>query len=297
MKPLFINIFSGDTATITAIATLLAIFGAVAIIKSARQAGSRKLAPAYDIPFPTGNISNLNRPGDRDAYSQLFSNEAYSSMIRPTGSVAGIGSSVPESYAGPVVVEGSKYQWESRWSHLPSFEQGREGEERVVNALVNCLGNGSYIFRNFVLPTEDEDIDVVLVGPTGVFAMEVKSYAGEARFERNRCYIKTVHGRVYRQRREPVGQVRNIASKLNYFFSERGITLHSAVKPLMVMSGESPAERASAQRDVCTVADLRRRVSSTKSRAALNSAEVKRLAAVLQSAAREQTRANLSRVH
>jgi len=204
---------------------------------------------------------------------------------------------VPASYAGPVVVEGSKYLWESRWSHLPSFEQGREGEERVVNTLINTLSSSWFIFRNFVLPTENEDIDVVLVGPAGVFAMEVKVISGEVTFERGRCYRKTAHGRVYRQRRGPVGQVRHSATRLNSFLRENGISDCNGVMPLVVLSGESPMELASTHRDVCTMANLRSRLGEMTTHISLTQAEVEKLAGVLQAASREQTRANLSRVH
>jgi hypothetical protein len=203
----------------------------------------------------------------------------------------------PPSYAGPVVFQGSKYLWESRWSHLPSFEQGREGEERVVNTLVNALGNGWFIFRNFVLPTENEDIDVVLVGPGGIFAVEVKSYSGDVKFERGRCYVKTAQGRFYRQRRGANGQVRHSAVRLNAFLKERGITRRNFVKPMTVMSGDSEVEIASTRTDVCTISSLRPRLTDLTSGAYLNPREVRRIVSVLQAAAGEQLRTGLSRVH
>lgn len=297
MKPLFISIVPGDTNTVLIVATLLALFGMIALFRnSGRMAPKQKLVHAFDFPFPTGAVSQIKQANSSPIFSKLFKNED-APTVQPTGSIMAIGNHLPPAYAGPVVMQGSKYLWESRWSHLPSFEQGREGEERVVNTLMNALPNGWYIFRNFVLPTENEDIDVVLVGPAGIVAMEVKNYTGEVKFERGRCYVRTAHGNFYRQRRGASGQVRNSAVKLNSFLKEKGIASSNYVKPMVVMSGESAVEVAATRTDVCTVTGLRTRLNDMTAQEKLSAKEVRRIAGVLQSATREQMRANLSRVH
>ena len=145
---------------------------------------------------------------------------------------------------GPVIVHGSKYLWESRWTHLPTFAQGREGEERIVNSLVNSLGAGWYIFRNFVLPTENEDIDMVLVGPGGIYTIEVDNYSSGMNFERSRCYIKTPQGKFSRQRRRTDTQVAQTSAHLDTFLKDHGIGNQAAVKRLAVVwnATEYPAK-------------------------------------------------------
>ncbi|MBC7249989.1 MAG: NERD domain-containing protein [Anaerolineae bacterium] len=55
---------------------------------------------------------------------------------------------------------------------------GRQGEERTVKALRRCLDGRWTLFCNVVLPGDRGDIDAVLVGPSGVYVLEIKSYNG-----------------------------------------------------------------------------------------------------------------------
>jgi len=58
------------------------------------------------------------------------------------------------------------------------YYQGRKGEEATVKALQRYLDGQWTLFRNVVLPGSQADIDAVLVGPPGVYALEIKSYNG-----------------------------------------------------------------------------------------------------------------------
>ena len=194
---------------------------------------------------------------------------------------------------GPVIVHGSKYLWESRWAHLPTFAQGRDGEERVVNSLANSLGAGWYIFRNFVLPTKNEDIDVVLVGPGGIYALEVDNYAGGTNFERSRCYIKTPQGKFYRQRRRTDTSVTQTTAHLDTFLKDHGIGNQAAVKRLAVMSESNGASGLGA----CTVEQLRARMRTIAESDVLSAAQVGRVVSILKAEASDQMMHASSRVH
>jgi hypothetical protein len=297
MNPILISIVPDTSATFVIVATLLALFGVAALLRTnARVVSRQRLAAAYDFPFPTGAVSQITPANRHPVFSRLV-RDANALSVQPTGIVSSIGNGLPATYAGPVVVEGTKYLWESRWSHLPSFEQGREGEERVVNTMVNTLGNGWYIFRNFVLPTQDEDIDVVLVGPAGVFAVEVNAYSGEVPSERARCYARTAHGRLYRQRRGAGRQVRSSASKLGAFLKEHGIDEGKRVEPMVVVTGDSRAQIASTRKEVCTVAALRSRLGALSTQTNLTTSQVRTITSMLQAATGEQMRSGLSRIH
>ena len=200
---------------------------------------------------------------------------------------------VAASPVGPVIVHGSKYLWESRWTHLPTFAQGREGEERVVNSLVNSLGAGWYIFRNFVLPTENEDIDVVLVGPGGIYAIEVDNYSSGMNFERSRCYIKTPQGKFYRQRRRTDTQVTQTSAHLDTFLKDHGIGNQAAVKRLAVVSESNGASG----KGVCTVEQLRARMRTIAESEVLSAAQVGRVVSILKAEASDQMMHASSRVH
>lgn len=64
---------------------------------------------------------------------------------------------------------------------LENYRQGQAGEDRVVEVIRQSLDGNWQLFRNIVLPSSKSDIDVVLVGASGVWILEVKSYSGEYR--------------------------------------------------------------------------------------------------------------------
>jgi hypothetical protein len=59
---------------------------------------------------------------------------------------------------------------------------GQKGEDRVIEEMQQNLNGAWTIFRNVTLPGRDKtDIDAVLVGPAGEWALEIKNYQGEYR--------------------------------------------------------------------------------------------------------------------
>ncbi len=59
---------------------------------------------------------------------------------------------------------------------------GQEGEDNVAQLIVQALDGNWHLFRNIVIPGRNKaDLDFVLVGPPGIWALEVKNYHGEYR--------------------------------------------------------------------------------------------------------------------
>ncbi len=104
-----------------------------------------------------------------------------------------------------------------------SFRTGREGEEKVVERLRSALDNRWTIFRNLHLPGHNDDIDVVLVGPAGVWAMEVKSSRSTVKIEGKKWELK-VKGRWVSAQNNPSDQITVNAKLLNDFLKRQGIT-------------------------------------------------------------------------
>lgn len=60
--------------------------------------------------------------------------------------------------------------------------KGQRGEERLLNAMFSNLDSKWHLFRNLELPGQKAgDIDFVLVGSKGVWAIETKAYEGNYR--------------------------------------------------------------------------------------------------------------------
>jgi hypothetical protein len=62
------------------------------------------------------------------------------------------------------------------------FRLGEEGEERTVQMVIQALDGNWSLFRNVSLPGRNKgDLDIVLVGPPGVWVLEVKNLHGDYR--------------------------------------------------------------------------------------------------------------------
>lgn len=68
------------------------------------------------------------------------------------------------------------------------YRQGLRGEEATVKALQQHLDSRWTLFRNVVLPGNRSDIDGVLVGPAGVYVLEIKSYSGKFKNQGNQWW-------------------------------------------------------------------------------------------------------------
>ncbi|WP_445367797.1 NERD domain-containing protein [Methylomonas sp. BW4-1] len=96
---------------------------------------------------------------------------------------------------------------------------GQEGENNVVDRMRHLLDGNWYLFRNIVLPGQNKsDIDAVLVGPSGLWALEVKTFNGqyrvigdEWRYKKNQTW-KPVKS-------DPTRQAVNNAKRLSDFIS------------------------------------------------------------------------------
>jgi len=65
---------------------------------------------------------------------------------------------------------------------IENHRRGQEGEDRVVQMIAQALDGNWHLFRNIKLPGHGKgDLDLVLVGPPGVWALEVKNFTGEYR--------------------------------------------------------------------------------------------------------------------
>jgi hypothetical protein len=65
---------------------------------------------------------------------------------------------------------------------IEKHQLGEEGEEKAVQMIVQALDGNWGLFRNIALPGRNKgDLDIVLVGPPGVWVLEVKNLNGEYR--------------------------------------------------------------------------------------------------------------------
>ncbi|MBI2547609.1 MAG: NERD domain-containing protein [Candidatus Aenigmarchaeota archaeon] len=120
--------------------------------------------------------------------------------------------------------EGNKW-WRNILSVLGvtnTWKMGAEGEERIIEQLSRL--DGYHAFHDIMLPREVANIDHIVVGRNGIFAVETKNYKGEI-FCIGDEWSKSRVGSFGIEYREPITsisiQVKRNAYKLSEFIKKR----------------------------------------------------------------------------
>jgi hypothetical protein len=98
---------------------------------------------------------------------------------------------------------------------LDAFFKGARGEERVAWVL-SGLPRGFHVFHDLLCGGRSEGIDHVVVGPTGLFAIETKCWSGSVTLEEG---VLRVDGGL--PSRPPLEQARASAAAVTSFLAER----------------------------------------------------------------------------
>lgn len=119
---------------------------------------------------------------------------------------------------------------------IENYRRGEEGEERVLHTILQTMDGNWTLFRNVNLPGRKKtDLDLVLVGPPGVWVFEVKNYRGEyrnigARWEHRQ-------GKKWKLlKSSPSQQALNGAVRLSSFLKADGI--NTFVNPVVVWASK-----------------------------------------------------------
>ncbi len=99
---------------------------------------------------------------------------------------------------------------------------GRKGEETVIESLRTSLDHHWTVFKNLRLPDRKDDIDIALVGPGGVWALEVKAFRETVRVVNGAWERQTKRG-WKRLDKNPSKQATDNAVRLNRFLQQQGI--------------------------------------------------------------------------
>lgn len=127
---------------------------------------------------------------------------------------------------------GFLFAWSDR--RLRNFLKGAEGEEQVARML-GYLPSDFFVFHSLWLSRNGggaaEDVDHVVVGPTGVFVVETKNWAGEISVVKDHV---VVNGRP--PHRDPLQQVYRAARQVRDHIHEQA-GLEVQVHPVLCFAG------------------------------------------------------------
>lgn len=122
---------------------------------------------------------------------------------------------------------------------IANHRKGQEGEERVIMLMSQLLDGNWHLFRNVLLPGRQRaDLDAVLVGPTGVWVLEIKNYSHEHR-NIGEQWAYRIGNRWKPVRSSPSRQAKTNAIRLANFLRADGI--QQWIKPVVVWANpEAP---------------------------------------------------------
>jgi hypothetical protein len=117
------------------------------------------------------------------------------------------------------------------------YKMGRRGEEKAVENFLYSFDGRWFLIRNFVWKYRKwGDVDLILIGPGGVWVFEVKAFSGKIRNLGNRWQKK---GKFwwYDLPSNPGRQARRNAARVKEYLSENGIPI-KWVTPVVIWAGD-----------------------------------------------------------
>ena len=104
-----------------------------------------------------------------------------------------------------------------------SYRRGRAGEAQVLDTLRQVLDARWTVYSGLKLPSRRDDLDLVLVGPGGVWVVQVKAFRSWVRVRAGQWeYRRGRHWRRVGARFDP-SKVRGQAAALNDFLTAQGV--------------------------------------------------------------------------
>jgi hypothetical protein len=167
-----------------------------------------------------------------------------------------------------------------------SFSAGRKGEDQVVEQLRTTLDHQWTIYRNLQLPERKDDLDLILVGPGGVWAVQVKATSAPLRVQAGRWQVRR-GGLWVAAKPDPGAQVTRQATTLNDFFKRNGLTRF--VERAVALADPQPFDRFIASEiPVWLPFDIAQRAQALATRFPPAAAELARINELLGQRAAEQ---------
>ncbi|MBX0330187.1 NERD domain-containing protein [Oscillochloris sp. ZM17-4] len=118
-----------------------------------------------------------------------------------------------------------------------SYRLGRWGEERAADSLRGLLSDEWTLVQNFSFPNRAwGDIDLLLVGPGGIWALEVKAYSGAIR-NLGDTWERLHKGTWRRLQAHPGKQARRNAVNLKTYLDQQGVAV-KWVEAVVVWAGD-----------------------------------------------------------
>lgn len=123
--------------------------------------------------------------------------------------------------------------FEQKLSIFDKFNQGRRGEDEICNELKK-LPDEYFVFQDITLPNRRGNIDFVVMGSTGLFAIEVKSHSGKIGFNGEEL---TCNGGIFRENKNFLRQTMREATDLSDYLKQKTSRKYFVI-PVIIFSNK-----------------------------------------------------------
>lgn len=165
----------------------------------------------------------LNRPKQKTDYD-ISQNPTYTPPTQETNWNSLIDRAEQTNPQEDAKISQLKASQEDANKRYQNFSTGRDAEEELATLLGESLNDDWSLFRNVPLDIVDgskEDVDAILVGPNGVFALEVKARNGAFRYTGKLWEYQNRSGEWKRfDGNVPSQQAKRNAKRLNTYLKE-----------------------------------------------------------------------------
>jgi hypothetical protein len=122
---------------------------------------------------------------------------------------------------------------EKRLRLTRSYNKGLHGEEKVRNLLIKELPDTYTVYENVVVPPLKSNIDFVVVGPLGIYTVEVKSHIGSITDDGHQLLLNGVPFKEGDILHQAYGE----SQRINDYLLSKNISTPE-IKPLLVFSNK-----------------------------------------------------------
>tara|TARA_Y100000310_G_scaffold317318_1_gene370080 strand:+ start:436 stop:1140 length:705 start_codon:yes stop_codon:yes gene_type:complete len=167
-----------------------------------------------------------------------------------------------------------------------NYQGGLEGEQTTINALQN-LPDSYFLINDVNLPNGYGNIDHIVLGPNGIFAVETKNFEGEISCEEDNWYQYKDHWKTDEEFeiKSPSKQIKRNALNLKHYIDSKNIfskSLRLWVEGIVVFSHDNVILRCNNPTvPVLKVDQLCSYIRNKESKVKFSSHELEKVARVL----------------
>ena len=116
-----------------------------------------------------------------------------------------------------------------------NFYNGLKGEVKIEHILSSFLNSEWTLYKNVLLQSRNDDIDAILVGPSGIFVLEVKAFSGNYRYDGKQWQYQTKRKNWVAPDKNPMEQM--VANRNRVYRHLKAKTFELPVQGRLVWAG------------------------------------------------------------